>query len=134
VHAGNEFYLNSLSSKYQLSFSSDFASVMNQIEAEYQAQNGITDGCNASGFTSSSDKYLVRNWQDILAIYVLRQSKRGASSYVLDASAKEELAQIFAAMNPVVTADGKTGYANYHIDDYIERRSLTGEDVQLLKK
>ena len=34
LHAGKEFYLDSLKGNYQLTFSDDFASVMNEIEAE----------------------------------------------------------------------------------------------------
>jgi len=43
----------------------------------------------------------VRNWQDILAIYVYEQSQEGNTEFTLDSSAKDELAKIFAEMNPV---------------------------------
>ena len=36
LHAGREFYLDSLKNNYQLTFSEDFASVMDQIEREYK--------------------------------------------------------------------------------------------------
>ena len=36
LHAGKDFYLDSLKSNYHLSFSDDFASVMEEIEREYK--------------------------------------------------------------------------------------------------
>ena len=36
LHAGKEFYLDSLKNNYQLSFSDDFSSVMDEIEKEYK--------------------------------------------------------------------------------------------------
>ena len=52
--------------------------------------------------TTSADSLLVRNWQDILAIYVYEQSQKGTKEFKLDSSSKDELAEIFAKMNPVV--------------------------------
>ena len=72
LHAGKEFYLDSLKNNYQLSFSDDFSSVMDEIEKEYKEKNKLTDASDsrADGLTTSADSLLVRNWQDILAIYV----------------------------------------------------------------
>ena len=72
LHAGKEFYLDSLKNNYQLSFSDDFSSVMDEIEKEYKEKNKLTDvsDSRADGLTTSADSLLVRNWQDILAIYV----------------------------------------------------------------
>ena len=36
LHAGKDFYLDSLKNNYHLSFSDDFASVMEEIEREYK--------------------------------------------------------------------------------------------------
>lgn len=78
LHAGKEFYLNSLQENYQLSFSDDFADVMEQIETEYKAANQLTDVSDSEGgVTTSADTLLVRNWQDILAIYVYEKSLGG---------------------------------------------------------
>ena len=49
LHAGKEFYLNSLQENYQLSFSDDFADVMEQIETEYKAANQLTDVSDSEG-------------------------------------------------------------------------------------
>ena len=38
LHAGKDFYLDSLKSNYHLSFSDDFASVMEEIEREYKVE------------------------------------------------------------------------------------------------
>lgn len=56
----------------------------------------------SDGLTTSADSLLVRNWQDILAVYVYEQSQNGAKEFTLDASSKDELAKIFAQMNPIV--------------------------------
>ena len=72
LHAGKEFYLDSLKGNYQLTFSDDFASVMDEIETEYKEKNKLSDASDSrtDGLTTSADSLLVRNWQDILAVYV----------------------------------------------------------------
>ena len=139
LHAGKEFYLDSLKNNYQLSFSDDFASVMDEIEAEYKAKNKLSDASDnrADGLTTSADSLLVRNWQDILSIYVYEQSKNGATEFTMDASAKDELAKIFAEMNPVVRdKDNIThvSYGNYHINHYIKQNNIAQGDRAVLKK
>ena len=42
LHAGKEFYLDSLKNNYQLSFSDDFSSVMDEIEKEYKEKTLAT--------------------------------------------------------------------------------------------
>ncbi len=138
LHAGKEFYLNSLQENYQLTFSEDFASVMDEIEKEYKAKNGLTDASDMTGgVTTSADSLLVRNWQDILAIYVYEQNQQGAESYTLDASSKDALAAIFAEMNPVIRdkeSITKVTYGNYHINYYIKKNSIPKSERAVLKK
>ena len=43
LHAGKDFYLDSLKNNYHLTFSDDFASVMDEIEKEYKEKNKLTD-------------------------------------------------------------------------------------------
>lgn len=64
LHAGKEFYLDSLKNNYQLSFSDDFSSVMDEIEKEYKEKNKLTD-VSDSRLTPDdfSDSLLVRNWR-----------------------------------------------------------------------
>ena len=139
LHAGKEFYLDSLKNNYQLSFSDDFSSVMDEIEKEYKEKNKLTDASDSrsDGLTTSADSLLVRNWQDILAIYVYEQSQKGKTEFTIDASAKEELAKIFAQMNPIVRdKDNIThvSYGNYHINHYIKQNNISQENRTILKK
>ena len=139
LHAGKEFYLDSLKGNYQLTFSDDFASVMNEIEAEYKEKNKLSDVSDnrSDGLTTSADSLLVRNWQDILAVYVYEQSQNGVKEFTLDASSKDELAKIFAQMNPIVRdKDNIThvSYGNYHINNYIKQNDISQNDRIVLKK
>lgn len=138
LHAGKEFYLNSLKKNYQLSFSDDFADVMEAIEKEYKEKNKLQDACDRNGgMTSSEDTLLVRNWQDIIAIYIYEQNQKGVKEYKLDASCKDELAKIFAMMNPVVRDKKnitKVTYGNRHINYYIKKNKIARKDRKVLKK
>lgn len=139
IHAGKEFYLDSLKNKYQLSFSDDFSSVMDSIEKEYKEKEKLKDASdvNGTGVTSSSDTLLVRNWQDIIAIYIYERSKEGVTSFTLDASCKDELADIFEELNPVVRDKQNVTYvtyANRHINYYIKKNDISKEDRKILKK
>ena len=128
LHAGKDFYLDSLKSNYHLSFSDDFASVMEEIEREYKEKNKLTD---------TENTLLVRNWQDILAVYIYEKSKAGAASFTLDASCKDDLARIFAEMNPIVRDKQditKISYGNRKINYYIKKNNIAKEDRSVLKK
>ena len=128
LHAGKDFYLDSLKSNYHLSVSDDFASVMEEIEREYKEKNKLTD---------TENTLLVRNWQYILAVYIYEKSKAGATSFTLDASCKDDLARIFAEMNPIVRDKQditKISYGNRKINDYIKKNNIAKEDRSVLKK
>ena len=128
LHAGKDFYLDSLKSNYHLSFSDDFASVMEEIEREYKEKNKLTD---------TENTLLVRNWQDILAVYIYEKSKAGATSFTLDASCKDDLARIFAEMNPIVRDKQditKISYGNRKINYYIKKNNIAKKDRSVLKK
>lgn len=139
LHAGKEFYLDSLKNNYQMSFSEDFASVMDQIEREYKEKEKLSDysDLRGDGVTTSADMLLVRNWQDVLAIYIYEQNQKGATEYHLDASSKDELARIFQELNPVVRDKEnitRVAYGNRHINYYIKKNKISKEDRQILKK
>lgn len=138
LHAGKDFYLNSLQKNYQLSFSEDFADVMDEIEKEYKEKNKLKDACDLNGgITSSKDTLLVRNWQDIIAVYIYEQNKKGVTEYKLDASCKDDLAEIFAMLNPVIRDKKnitKVTYGNRHINYYIKKNTITRKDRKILKK
>lgn len=128
LHAGKDFYLDSLKNNYRLSFSDDFASVMEEIEREYKEKNKLTD---------TENTLLVRNWQDILAVYIYEKSKAGVTSFTLDASCKDDLARIFAEMNPIVRDKQditKISYGNRKINYYIKKNNIAKEDRSVLKK
>lgn len=139
LHAGREFYLDSLKNNYQLTFSEDFASVMDQIEREYKEKNGLTDASDTreNGQTASSDSLLVRNWQDILAVYVYEKSQSGVKEFQMDSSSKNKLAEIFAEMNPIVRDEenpSHVSYGNYHINTYIKKNKIPQDQRDILKK
>ncbi len=139
LHAGKDFYLNNLKDRYQLAFSDDFAAVMDEVEDEYKAKMKLADASDMrkDGVTSSSDMLLVRNWQDILAIYVYEKQKEGATSFDMNASCKEDLAEIFEELNPVIRDKEnitRVSYGNRHINYYIRKNKLNAEERKTLRK
>ena len=139
IHAGKDFYLDSLKSNYNLTFSDDFATVMDEIEKEYKEKNKVSDVSDTDGSktTTSADSLLVRNWQDILAVYVYQQSKDGKTEFTLDSSCKEDLAKIFAEMNPIVRDKQNithVTYGNRKINYYIKKNKIAKKDRTILKK
>lgn len=129
LKAGRTFYLKQLKSNYSLSFDEKFEDVMDEIEEEYIKANKL----------DKEDEYLVHNWQDILAVYVMEQERAGKKSFKLDDSAKDALASIFAEMN-AVERDKKNialvNYKNMHVEDYIKehKSDLTKDEVKTLRK
>ena len=139
IHAGKDFYLDSLKNNYNLTFSDDFASVMDEIEKEYKEKNKVADASDVNGSktTTSADSLLVRNWQDILAVYIYQQSQDGKTEFALDSSCKKDLAKIFAEMNPIVRDKQDithVTYANRKINYYIKKNKIAKKDRTILKK
>lgn len=139
IHAGKDFYLDSLKKNYNLTFSDDFSAVMDSIEKEYKEKNKLSDASDlsGSGISTSADSLLVRNWQDILAVYIYQQSKAGKTEFTLDDSCKDDLAKIFAEMNPVVRDKQNithVTYGNRKINYYIKKNKISKKDRKVLKK
>ena len=139
IHAGKDFYLDSLKKNYNLTFSDDFSAVMDSIEREYKEKNKLSDASDlsGSGISTSADSLLVRNWQDILAVYLYQQSRAGKTEFTLDGSCKEDLAKIFAEMNPVVRDKQNithVTYGNRKINYYIKKNKISKKDRKVLKK
>lgn len=139
IHAGKDFYLDSLKKNYNLTFSDDFSAVMDSIEKEYKEKNKLSDASDLSesGISTSADSLLVRNWQDILAVYIYQQSKAGKTEFTLDDSCKDDLAKIFAEMNPVVRDKQNithVTYGNRKINYYIKKNKISKKDRKVLKK
>ena len=126
LHAGKEFYLNSLKNTYHLTFSDDFADIMDSIEADYLKSEKVKD--------TSAEGLLARNWQDVLAVYVYEENHAGNDSYTLDNNAKGDLSRIFAMLNPISGKGKDASYANYHVNYYIREKQIVKEDRELLKK
>lgn len=84
--------------------------------------------------TTSADALLVRNWQDILAIYIYERSLQGETSYKLDASSKDDLAAIFARMNPVVKVIPECILCDRHVNYYIKENKIPKSERGVLKK
>ena len=139
IHAGKDFYLDSLKKNYNFTFSDDFSAVMDSIEKEYKEKNKLSDASDlsGSGISTSADSLLVRNWQDILAVYIYQQSKAGKTEFTLDGSCKNDLAKIFAEMNPVVRDKQNithVTYGNRKINYYIKKNKISKKDRKVLKK
>lgn len=128
LKAGRTFYLNQLKSNYSLSFSEDIEDVMDEIEEEFLEANKL----------DKEDEYLVYNWQDILAVYVMQQAKEGKKSFKLEKSSKDDLAAIFAEMNALKRDKKNIALVDYSgklVEDYIEEHGeLTKRDEKILKK
>lgn len=86
IIAGNDVYLGELSSEYGLSFADKFESVMDEIEKDY---------CE---FLDAPDEFVAENWQDVLAVYVMKHDEEDGP-IVLDAKCRDELEKIFFVMN-----------------------------------
>ena len=129
LHAGRSFYLDQLKDTYALSFDDEFEDVMDSIEKEYKQKNKISD----------DTEILVRNWQDILAVYVLKQTSADKKEIKLDKTSKAALADIFEEMNQVVRDKKnilKISYENLHVSDYAKNHKdeLSKSDKALLNK
>lgn len=85
IIAGNSVYLGELSSEYGLSFDEEFEKTMDKIEADYKE------------FLDKPDDFLAENWQDVLAVYVMKYGQGGTIK--MDKSCRDDLEQIFFLMN-----------------------------------
>ena len=77
----------------------------------------------------------VKNWQDVVAVYLLEQSRAGVAEFKLDASAKGRLTELLGEMNtPTITKEELVCEPQY-IDAYIEanKDTLSEQEVSFLK-
>lgn len=86
IIAGNDVYLGTLSTEYGLTFADKFETVMDGIEEDYRA------------FLDDPEDFTAENWQDVLAVYVMKQGTDGGGIN-LDAKCRDELEKIFFMMN-----------------------------------
>ena len=85
IIAGNSVYLGELSSEYGISFDEEFEKTMDKIEADYKE------------FLDKPEDFLAENWQDVLAVYVMKY--RQDAGIKMDKSCRDDLEQIFFLMN-----------------------------------
>lgn len=85
IIAGNSVYLGELSSEYGISFDEEFEKTMDKIEADYKE------------FLDKPEDFLAENWQDVLAVYVMKYGQDAGRK--MDKSCRDDLEQIFFLMN-----------------------------------
>lgn len=85
IIAGNSVYLSELSSEYDISFDEEFEKTMDKIEADYKE------------FLDKPEDFLAENWQDVLAVYVMKYGQDAGIK--MDKSCRDDLEQIFFLMN-----------------------------------
>ena len=85
IIAGNSVYLGELSSEYGISFDEEFEKTMDKIEADYKE------------FLDKPKDFLAENWQDVLAVYVMKYGQDAGIK--MDKSCRDDLEQIFFLMN-----------------------------------
>ena len=85
IIAGNSVYLGELSSEYGISFDEEFEKTMDKIEADYKE------------FLDKPEDFLAENWQDVLAVYVMKYGQDAGIK--MDQSCRDDLEQIFFLMN-----------------------------------
>ena len=85
IIAGNSVYLGELSSEYGISFDEEFEKTMDKIEADYKE------------FLDKPEDFLAENWQDVLAVYVMKYGQDAGIK--MDKSCRDDLEQIFFPMN-----------------------------------
>lgn len=86
IIAGNDIYLGELSDEYGLTFAERFETIMDGIEEDYRA------------FLEYPEEFVAENWQDVLAVYVLRHGM-DEGGITLNAKCRDELEKIFFLMN-----------------------------------
>jgi hypothetical protein len=132
IIAGNGIYLEELSGTYGLTFDDDFKDVMDEIEDDF---------CQ---WLEKPDEFVAENWQDVLAVYVLRtREATGSKSMTLDQTSKEELEKIFFLMN--IRSDSSLTkklskeievdkeICSLTVEDYIELKNLDENEQQVLE-
>ena len=133
VIAGNAIYLEELSTVYHLTFEEGFSEVMEEIEEDF---------CQ---WLDKPEEFRGENWQDVLAVYILRMREQtGKQEVVLNAGAKEELEKIFFFMNvrsgSIITkklskeVDLEAEICSLDINDYAELKNLGDEEKAVLTK
>lgn len=121
IIAGNGIYLDELSGTYYLTFEDGFEDVMDEIEADFRQ------------WLEKPDEFIAKNWQDVLAVYVLRtRETSGNRQLTLNKESKGELEKIFFLMN-IRSDSSLANKLSKEVDLDAEICSLTANDYAELK-
>ncbi len=139
VHAGKEFYTGQLKTQFHMVFAENFADIMEAIEKENFAGNGLD---KEDAFTpellkkekAETDIFRAPNWKDIVAVYVLLQKQAGEKTFYFDEDHKEAIAEVYARMNPVQEVAGEKTYISFYVDNYADQENLGKEDREILDR
>lgn len=153
ITAGIGFYVEELAEKYHLTFEEEFKDTVSEIEEEFLAEvrnvpeeemkkervSRLTKNLliqeNKVQESDEEDETVFTNWQDVLAVYLLEESKSGAYSYVMDASDKEGIAAVFERMNHGTAEGNEVTVTAETVEDYkAGRPDLTEADYAFLEK
>lgn len=151
VTAGIGFYVEELAEKYHLTFKEEFKDTVSEIEEEFLAEVKHTSleevkKERVSKFTKNllnpdeqsvdkEDRTVFTNWQDVLAVYLLEESKKGADTYVMDAADKDGIAAVFRRMNAGTVTENEVLITAKTVDDYkSEKKGLNESDYAFLEK
>ena len=162
ITAGIGFYVEELAEKYSLTFEEEFKDTVSEIEEEFLAEvrhipaeevkkeriSRLTKNLllkkDQTLEYEEEDETVFTNWQDVLTIYLLEESRRGADAFVMDSADKEGIAAVFGRMNHgkivenqvVITAetveDYKAGRMDLSEDDYVFLEKYTSPNCSLL--
>lgn len=133
IIAGNGIYLSELANTYYLTFEEGFSEVMDEIEADFRQ------------WLDKPEDFLARNWQDVLAVYVLRtREETGKRQMTLGKASKKELERIFFLMNirsdSTLTrklskeVDLEQEICSLTADDYAQMTNVSDEEKEILDK
>lgn len=121
IIAGNGIYLDELSGTYYLTFEDGFSEVMDEIEENFRQ------------WLEKPEEFTAKNWQDVLAVYVLRTRETvGSRQLTLNKESKEELEKIFFLMN-IRSDSSLANKLSKEVDLDAEICSLTANDYAELK-
>lgn len=153
VTAGISFYVEELAEKYHLTFQEEFKDTVSEIEQEFLAEvkhvpieemeskrisrltKDLLLSKNRAQEYEEEDETIFTNWQDVLAVYLLEESRRGADTYIMDASDKEGISAVFERMNHATIVENEVVVTAKTVEDYrVETEDLSEADYEFLKK
>lgn len=109
--SGLAYQVGQLKNEYHLSFATNFADVMKEIETQYREEYKLDESVTAV------------NWQDMIAVYAMSQNRRGITDVTLNENSKEELLTIFGEMNVPMMVGDEVRYSGDSVVTYMANHS-----------